>query len=168
VAGLHKVKNTTFRVRLQLEEAVKIPPTPQDNASSSESTTVASSMSSIGNSPKLAEKFKILNGKPEGGFSLTDGYFCRTCELKVGLGEEIWVQHLISDEHQKIHRTNQHLRKVLCDLDKKVMISKAKGLSSAHILRYLIAVARNAVLDFSYLAVKQGGTDVCYALMLTK
>ncbi len=118
---------------------------------------------------KISDKFKRLHPiKDEGGFNETENsYRCRICEVSINSSKESdWIFHLLSAQHQNVHRDNQHLRKVLWDLDKKVCIKQVGGVLSGNILRYLCSIG--PVLDFSYLAKKEGGTAVCYALFKNK
>ncbi len=113
---------------------------------------------------KTSNIFQRLHRIPhEGGWIPGENrYHCRICEISVGFEQEHWIQHLISYPHQSIHRANQHLRKVLWDLDKKVCIKQVGGVLSENILRYLCSIG--PVLDFSYLAKRDKGIATCYAL----
>lgn len=115
--------------------------------------------------------FQTLYGKNEGGLmklSSRTVYTFRICQITPTNSrlrtETDWFQHLLSDSHQKIHRSHQLLRKVLWDLDRTVAITNVMGLRKGDILNYVIQLGCQ-VVDFSYLSVSDGKTAACYALL---
>lgn len=114
--------------------------------------------------------FLTLYGKDEGGrMNISSGnvymiYKCRICQMTI-ISEADWIQHLLSDCHQSIHRNHQLLRKVLWDLDRTIAITNAMGTQKRNILNYLIQCCGCQVVDFSYLSAMDGGTACCYALL---
>lgn len=177
--GLHTIGSVTFQTRLQNRPAVVgASSTSLKGTGPSKSTSVASSTpttsdpisivsSTVSSTPpgKVSkwDRFRRLHASEEGGFVPLIGYRCRICEQIVGKGEEKWVQHLVSKEHQDNHRMNMHMRKVLWDLDKTVRVFKIKGMDPVHILRYVAAFG-GPVIDFCYLAKKVGETSECHVL----
>lgn len=95
-------------------------------------------------------------------------YVCRICQMTPNISgiktEAEWIQHLISDSHQDVHRSHQLLRKVLWDLDRTVAITKVMGIQKQDILSYVVQLGYH-VVDFSYLSSINGKTDSCYALL---
>ncbi|KAJ6639722.1 hypothetical protein Bhyg_12469 [Pseudolycoriella hygida] len=114
--------------------------------------------------------FLKLHAHAEAGLTqVSNGmiYICRICRMTPDTGirtEREWMQHLLSDEHQNIHRNHQMLRKVLWDLDRTITVTNIEGISQLDILDYIYK-PNNYVVDFSYLSRKSGGTRACYALM---
>lgn len=114
--------------------------------------------------------FLTLYGKDEGGrMNMSSGnvymmYMCRICQMTI-VTETDWIQHLLSDSHQSIHRNHQLLRKVLWDLNRTIAISNVMGIRKRNILNYLIQCCGCQVVDFSYLSAMDGGTACCYALL---
>lgn len=81
------------------------------------------------------ELFQTLYGSDEGGLEKMPNqnvYTCRICQMtpsNSGLRTETdWIQHLLTDSHQNIHRSHQLLRKVLWDLDRTVAITNVMGM----------------------------------------
>lgn len=118
------------------------------------------------------QMFLTLYAKDEGGLLNSSSrnpymmYMCRICQMTI-ISEMDWIQHLLSESHQSIHRNHQLLRKVLWDLDRTVAITNVLGIPMSNILNYLIQCGCQ-VVDFSYLSVMDGGTACCYALLSSK